>query len=261
MSRVISQIRYFSHRPPPIQAGEFSSRRHSLLSLGKTEFNSSAPVAVIVKGASRAQYAPDVFYPFKQSSYFRYLCGVTIPDSFLFFDEKKSVLFVKESNEHSTLWDGCRFTESDFRKISGVDEVLGLNEFEGYTAKNVLTKNLILEADDFKDFPVIEILMKRPQNRLNLLLDKLRWIKSPAEIELMRKTCEVGSESMNSVIREGKFIKNEAHIAGRLEYEFKRRGTSGSAYPPVVAAGSRANTIHYIDADQVHSLLSSSALN
>ncbi|KAE9554070.1 hypothetical protein FO519_002712 [Halicephalobus sp. NKZ332] len=243
-------VRFFSHRPPPIQAEEFSRRRNALLTVGESEFKSSSPVAAIVRGASRTQYAPDVYYPFKQCSYFRYLSGVVLPDSFLFFDKKKSVLFIKESSEYSALWDGCRYSESELEKISGVDQVLGLKEFEGFVSKNISDKGLILEADDFKDYPLIEVLMRRPQNRLKLLVDKLRWIKSPQEIELMKRTCAIGSESINSMIKKGKFIKNEAHIAGRLEYEYRRRETAGAAYPPVVAAGARANTIHYIDADQ-----------
>uniref|UniRef100_A0A7E4WD97 Peptidase_M24 domain-containing protein n=1 Tax=Panagrellus redivivus TaxID=6233 RepID=A0A7E4WD97_PANRE len=96
----------------------------------------------------------------------------------------------------------------------------------------------------------MERLIELPQGKLNHVLDKLRWIKSPAEVELMRATCQIGSAAMNATIKESRAVPNEAFISGRLEYEYRRRGAAGSAYVPVVAAGERANTIHYIDGDQ-----------
>lgn len=255
MKRVpINQIRSLSTRPPGISSDEFSGRRKALINLGKTEFKQKSNVAAVIKGASRQSYAPHVYYPFKQSSYFRYLSGVVVPDSLMYIDDRKSTLFIKETDDYSALWDGCRYSNDDLKKISGVDEIIDIKEFENFLAKNIQDKNLIFEADDFKNMPIIELMMKRPQSKLTNLVDQLRWIKSPAEMELMRRTCEVGSEAMNQIIRESKYVPNEAHICGRLEFEYRRRGTSGAAYPPVIAAGERANTIHYIDSDQVSSI-------
>uniref|UniRef100_A0A1I7XP01 Peptidase_M24 domain-containing protein n=1 Tax=Heterorhabditis bacteriophora TaxID=37862 RepID=A0A1I7XP01_HETBA len=55
-------------------------------------------------------------------------------------------------------------------------------------------------------------------------IDQLRFIKSKAEIESMRDVCGMGAQF--------------------------RRGADMLSYPPVVAAGDRANTIHYLDANQ-----------
>lgn len=57
---------------------------------------------------------------------------------------------------------------------------------------------------------------------------------------------------MDATISDSKRIPNESHIVGRLEYEVRRRGANYLAYPPVVAAGNRANIIHYIASNQVH---------
>ncbi|VDM59598.1 unnamed protein product [Angiostrongylus costaricensis] len=45
-------------------------------------------------------------------------------------------------------------------------------------------------------------------------------------------------------------FENESAIVGLLEFEARRRGVKMLAYPPVIAAGERANTIHYLDANQ-----------
>lgn len=82
-------------------------------------------------------------------------------------------------------------------------------------------------------------------------IDALRWIKSPAELQLMRRTCRIGAQSMNAMIAKSRGIINENEIVGRLELEVRRRGAAGLAYPPVVAAGNQANIIHYLDANKV----------
>lgn len=82
-------------------------------------------------------------------------------------------------------------------------------------------------------------------------VDKVRWIKSEAEVELIRKTCEIGSKAMNEMIANSCGICNENQVIGRLEYEVRKRGASCLAYPPVVAGGKHANIIHYLDANQV----------
>lgn len=80
----------------------------------------------------------------------------------------------------------------------------------------------------------------------------MRWIKSPREQELMRETCRIGSEAMNAMVHKSIGVKCENEIVGRLELETRRRGATCLAYPPVVAAADRANTIHYLDANQVN---------
>lgn len=82
-------------------------------------------------------------------------------------------------------------------------------------------------------------------------IDALRWIKSSAEQHLMRRTCYIGAQSMNAMIAKSRGASNENEIVGRLELEVRRRGAAGLAYPPVVAAGNRANIIHYLDANKV----------
>ncbi|VDL70293.1 unnamed protein product [Nippostrongylus brasiliensis] len=69
------------------------------------------------------------------------------------------------------------------------------------------------------------------------------------EIQAMRDVCGLGSQMVSSTIAGCRGFQNEATIAGLLEFEARRRGAEMLAYPPVVAAGVRANTIHYLDAN------------
>lgn len=43
----------------------------------------------------------------------------------------------------------------------------------------------------------------------------------------------------------------ESHLWASVDYHSRMRGAQYLAYPPVVAGGSRANTIHYINNNQL----------
>lgn len=44
---------------------------------------------------------------------------------------------------------------------------------------------------------------------------------------------------------------NEHQIFAQIDYECRMRGAEFLAYPPVVAGGERATTIHYINNNQI----------
>ena len=61
----------------------------------------------------------------------------------------------------------------------------------------------------------------------------------------MQRTCQIGAEAISEAMRNTKALNSEAQIFARIEYEAKMRDADFLAYPPVVAAGNHANTIHY----------------
>ena len=76
-------------------------------------------------------------------------------------------------------------------------------------------------------------------------VQQLRLIKTDRELEIMKRTCQIGSEAITEAIRCTRHLNSEAQIFGKIEYEAKMREADFLAYPPVVAAGNNANTIHY----------------
>jgi len=77
-------------------------------------------------------------------------------------------------------------------------------------------------------------------------LHNQRVIKSPSEISLMRKTCEIAATALNTTISKSRHLTSESQILASVDYECRMRGADYLAYPPVVASGNNANTIHYI---------------
>ncbi|KAF9348724.1 hypothetical protein BGX26_012879 [Mortierella sp. AD094] len=73
---------------------------------------------------------------------------------------------------------------------------------------------------------------------LSPLIQEMRVIKSEAEIKLMRQSGEISGKAL------------EHQIYAKFDYECRMRGSQMMAYVPVVAGGSNALTMHYVNNDQ-----------
>lgn len=82
-------------------------------------------------------------------------------------------------------------------------------------------------------------------------IHQIRLIKSAAEIELMRKTCRIASKAINKTIRKSKPGDTEHQMFARVDYYCRMNDATYLAYPPVVATGRNATTIHYINNTQI----------
>lgn len=262
---VFNSFRHFStYSLRSIPAFDYVERRQQLIeNLLKECDNSGDKNAVFALMISRPKTfsAPDVPHPYRQCSHFRYFCGIEEPRARILIGTSESVIFMEPQTKHQVLWDGASQDVNEVRNISGVNQVLPICEFHKYMA-NVLKNGttLAVDVDALLDAIAYEPdlrgvhqmlynggLTHRP---LNDKIDQLRWRKSENEQELMRETCRIGSESLNALLREGYGETNESNIVGFLEHQCRRRGADSLAYPPVVAAGNNANTIHYISSNK-----------
>eukprot|EP00088_Acartia_fossae_P052634 TRINITY_DN5955_c0_g1_i2.p1 TRINITY_DN5955_c0_g1~~TRINITY_DN5955_c0_g1_i2.p1 ORF type:complete len:303 (+),score=41.25 TRINITY_DN5955_c0_g1_i2:430-1338(+) len=85
-------------------------------------------------------------------------------------------------------------------------------------------------------------------NPLRETLHEMRSLKTRSEIDLMRKTCQIGAQSLKKTIQSSKNLNTELDYLATIDYHSRLAGANYLAYPPVVAAGNNANTIHYISA-------------
>lgn len=81
-------------------------------------------------------------------------------------------------------------------------------------------------------------------------LQRLRLRKSVGELEVLRCAAAVSTAAMTAAMRSTQAETNERQLDALIEYEMRLRGASALAYPPVVAGGARANTLHYVRNDQ-----------
>ncbi len=81
-------------------------------------------------------------------------------------------------------------------------------------------------------------------------LHELRLFKSPGELERLRRAAAISAEGHLAVMRAAHPGRNEAELDALLEYTFRRRGSTGSAYTSIVAGGANACILHYVENDQ-----------
>lgn len=84
------------------------------------------------------------------------------------------------------------------------------------------------------------------------LLHKKRWIKTQNERQILQKAADISAgaylQVMKNIISPG---VSEAVVDAALEFECIKGGGQRLAYPPVVAGGINANTLHYIFNDSL----------
>ncbi|XP_001626195.2 xaa-Pro aminopeptidase 3 isoform X1 [Nematostella vectensis] len=258
---------------PGITKKEYKDRRHKLMSLlYNTHFGELHDKhLVIIPGNPNQFMSTDIPYPFRQNTDFLYLTGFQEPDAVLLLESKdglsmpyhESLLFVRPRDKKREMWEGSRAGIQGAINIFGADEAYSVNDLssilqERYGGKgyciwydHIRTTNPLLHAE------ISGVLFKTPEFTFKRLLSlghklhMLRLIKSPAEIALLRKSASVAAQSITKVMQNTRPGMEESRAHALMEYECRMQGADRLAYPPVVAGGALANTLHYINNTQV----------
>jgi Xaa-Pro aminopeptidase len=82
-------------------------------------------------------------------------------------------------------------------------------------------------------------------NALDPLVDEMRWIKTPYEIELMKKSAEIGAEGVKEAMKGTRPGMYEYELEAAARYVYTKRGARGDAFSPIVASGPNTMTLHY----------------
>ncbi|HYH85886.1 MAG TPA: Xaa-Pro peptidase family protein, partial [Pyrinomonadaceae bacterium] len=80
---------------------------------------------------------------------------------------------------------------------------------------------------------------------VNPILDRLRWVKSPYEIERMRRSGRIGAEGMKAGMRGTRPGEYEYEVEAAARYVQTKLGARGDAFTPIVASGPNTITWHY----------------
>ncbi|XP_018327487.1 xaa-Pro aminopeptidase 3 [Agrilus planipennis] len=262
-------------RPGEITTGiakhEFEQRRQKfvekLLTSALKNENSAKQHIIVIPSASKSYMSDKIPYVFRQNSDYLYLTGCQEPDTCLVIttttssQDYKVILFLRNKDSHSELWDGPRTGIEDASNFFGVNQGLPMTELETFLNLYFKSHPQTMLWYDFLT-PIqgnIHNIMKKLQNGMTNnfwdtpvpFVHELRLIKSPAEIQLMQKSCDVASEAIMKSIIHSKPGSTEHEIFATVDYECRMNGAEFLAYPPVVAGGNRATIIHYINNNQV----------
>lgn len=80
---------------------------------------------------------------------------------------------------------------------------------------------------------------------LDPLLDEICWVKSAYEIELIKKSSEIGAEGVKEAMKGTRPGMYEYEIEAAARYIYTKRGARGDAFRPIVASGPNTMILHY----------------
>lgn len=240
---------------------EFQQRRNKLLT-------AMGEGIAIVPNAPEAIRNRDSHYPYRFDSYFYYLTGFKEPDSVVVLmagDNPKSILFCRDKDIEREIWDGFRYGADAAKTEFGFDEAYSINELDAVILKLLANQPKLFfslgESSGWDARAIGWMNTLRAQARSGVhvpdevtdvrqLVDEMRLIKYPFEIDLMRRSANIAAAAHNRAMR---FVGSNFTRPNMMEYEveaeflheFYRNGAQAPAYTSIVAGGANACTLHY----------------
>lgn len=212
----------------------------------------------------------DGVLPFVQNRDLYYLSGVDQEETVVIIfpdaaeEKDREILFVRETSELLSIWEGEKLSKEQAIGVSGIGQVNWSSSFEAhfhrlmpqarsvYLATNehlraqvvVETRNARFIKECQGRYPLHEY------RRLAPLMDELRVIKDKVELEQLQKAIDLTETGFRRALG---FIKpgvGEWEIEAEYLHEFVSKRSKGFAYPPIVGSGKNACVLHYVDNNQ-----------
>jgi len=271
-TRVRAQdVPFFTTDFPP---AEFADRRAKVYdALGENG------LALIQGAASPAGYTR-----FRQTNEFYYLSGIESPHAYLLLDGRlrRAFVYLPHRNEARERGEGKVLSAEDaelVKKLSGIDNVFApetLSEHLANFARSGREMKIFMPFSPPEGFAVSrdsaarmnadifsdpwDGMASREGNFINLVktrfpqfevrdltpvLDRLRLIKSPREIALIKKATRLSGLSLMEAMRSTVPGIQESELDAVAKYIYYRNGAQGDAYYSLIASGSNAWYPHY----------------
>ena len=245
-----------------IEQQEYRQRQQELMSKigGGTAIFRSAPLATMHN---------DVEYTYRQESSFYYLTGFNEPEAVAVFaphhEEHQYILFVQPKDPEKETWTGYRCGVEGAKEIYGADEAYPIAELNEKLPQYLVNSDRIyyhMGSDEKFNNRIIahwQNLMRGYQKRgtapraiedTRPLIFDMRVVKSPAEIELMRRATKISAMAHNRAREFAQPGMYEYQVQAEIEHIFRKEGGIGIAYPSIVASGANACVLHYIENDR-----------
>lgn len=232
---------------------------------------------LVMMAAEPRIYSQNVDFMYRQENNFFYLTSLKQKDSAIVIMKKggvtREVLFLPRRNPQRELWDGKMYSEEDARRISGIAEIVPATELQGFLDalrngnehklgntpfvpsehKNVymVLPNNSSDSNGIREFGRELELSRQLEGRqvLNLrpTFARLRLVKSPYEIAMLRHAVDITIEAQKRAMATVQNASWEYEVQAEVEYVFRKRNASYWGYQSIVGCGPNATTLHYVE--------------
>ncbi len=128
----------------------------------------------------------------------------------------------------------ARVIYTPFRAEDAARDASSLNEWDGRLSRELQFVKLLRER-----FPRVEV------RDLNEIVWEIRRIKTPAEVEVLRKAGRIGVQAMIEVMKSARPGQYEYEISSLFEYVCKRAGCRNLAFDVIISSAENHSYLHY----------------
>jgi len=162
---------------------------------------------------------------------FKYLTGFHDNEGVLLLTGKTAAVFV-----------------SEMRKVPGIETVLKVDQLGSWAAEHLPKQSKIYSKLREKNQKILTAASggELVTGKLGPELTRLRLIKVPAEVRLMRKAADATNAAHVAAMKRLKPGINEREIHELVVETFKKEGCPELGFPPICAAGKNGTILHYM---------------
>lgn len=218
---------------------------------------------------------------FHQGNDFYYLTGVEDPGAVLILvpKTKESYLFLPQQTPREELMGGANLLkDAKAKEKTGLTEIYQVSFFDEYIGRNLSRSGMTLylrlsPADTIDNARSETLIFTARQARLHYndqisidnyrilklkerfpaaefkditpSIDAMRVIKSPEEIEVMRRNGRISAEGVKQAMLATRPGGYEYEIEAAAMHVVLKNGATGAAYPPIVGSGPNTCILHY----------------
>jgi len=253
---------------------EFAARRAAVYdAIGKE-------AVAILQGAP----SPVGYTRFRQTNELYYLCGIEVPHAYLLLDgdKRRATVYLPHRNEAREKAEGKLLSAEDadlVRKLTGLEDVFATEMLaehlarmarggpvkavftpfepaEGFaTSRDLALRSIADSANDpwdgraSREGSFMELLVRRfprfAAHDLTPVLDRLRLIKSPREIALIKRATRLAGLAIEEAMRSTVPGTWEHELDAVAKFVYYRNGAQGEAYYSLIASAGNAWYPHY----------------
>jgi Xaa-Pro aminopeptidase len=233
---------------------------------------------MVVFAAPTRTFSNDVEYLYHQNPDLYYFTGYKEPHAVLFiFKEDQTgadghkfneLFFVQEKNAQQEQWTGRRLGDKGVMEKLGITTVYNGKAFKEYPIdltfySKIITAPLPGDVSNGRGSADLYDLIAQFKNKANIsdtqknekvdyrlfqqITARLREIKTPEEMSLLRKAVEISCMGQNEVMKTIRPDMSELELQGLHEYVHKRYGAEGVGYGSIVGAGENGCILHYME--------------
>ena len=219
--------------------------------------------ALILFSGIESHVSADEYAPFEADRNFFYLTGLRRDHMILLMKktlkEEQVILFIEEADPTQERWYGRKVTVDEAKEISGIDNVMFLDSFEGAVDRMMAREDIDslyfdcyrYQLEDMPDYNMIkakEFAEKYPGHavkNISQVIAELRMQKDGDEVALVREAIGITDKALQYVMKHLEPGMAEYQAQADFEYMIRYNGAEGTAFPTIAGSGANGTMLHY----------------